>query len=129
MLAADNVGHILYSWLIHTRTVYGSLICFEFHLIECQFFLTFSQLYLKITLAPACNVDYLFLQDGVYVYVSNESREVTVINGAPPGYTSCDSVGRLPGCRFMFDEPDAQCSSGRSGGPSESPACNLSTSF
>ena len=38
-----------------------------------------------------------------------------MINGAPPGYTSCDSVGRLPGCRFKFDDPDAQCSSGRSG--------------
>ena len=63
------------------------------------------------------------------MYVSNESREVTVINGAPPGYTSCDSVGRLPGCLFKFDEPDAQCSSGRSGRPFELPAWSLSTSF
>ena len=65
----------------------------------------------------------------MYVYVSNESREVTVIDGVPPGYTSCDRVGRLPGCLFKFDEPDAQCSSGRRGRPFESPACNLSTSF
>ena len=57
----------------------------------------------------------------MYAYVSNESWELTVINGAPPGYTSCERVGKLPGCRFKFDEPDAQCSSGRSGRLSESP--------
>ena len=50
---------------------------------------------------------------------------MTVVGGAPPGFTSCDRVGRLPGCRFKFDDPDAQCSSGRAGRPSESPACIL----
>ena len=59
----------------------------------------------------------------MYAYVSNESRELKVIDGAPPGYMSCDRVGRLPGCLFKFDDPDAQCSSGRSGKLSESPAC------
>ena len=52
-----------------------------------------------------------------------------MINGAPPGYTSCDRVGRLPGCRFKFDEPDAQCGSGRTGKLSKSSACNLSSSL
>ena len=59
----------------------------------------------------------------MYAYVSNESRQLTVINGAPPGYTSCKRVGRLPGCRFKFDDQDAQCSSGRTGKLSESPEC------
>ena len=59
----------------------------------------------------------------MYAYVSNESRELTVIVGVPPEYMSCDHVGRLPGCRFKFDDPDAQCSSGRTGKLSESPEC------
>ena len=59
----------------------------------------------------------------MYAYVSNERGELTVINSAPPGYTSCDREGRLPGCRFKFDDPDAQCSSGRTGRPSSWIAC------
>ena len=86
----------------------------------------FLPLNIHIDLSPCY---FCLIQEGVYVYVSNESRELTVINGAPPGYTSCDRVGRLSGCRFKFDEPDAQCSSGRSGRLSESPAYNLSSSL
>ena len=32
-----------------------------------------------------------------------------------PGYVECDQQGRLPGCRFQFDNPDEQCRDGRQG--------------
>ena len=32
-----------------------------------------------------------------------------------PGYINCTSQGRLPGCLFKFDDPGAQCRTGRDG--------------
>ena len=32
-----------------------------------------------------------------------------------PGYVSCRQQGRLPGCRFEFDNRDNQCRMGRQG--------------
>ena len=44
----------------------------------------------------------------------NGTRRLTT---APvqPGYVECDQQGRLPGCRFQFDNPDEQCRDGRQG--------------
>ena len=41
-----------------------------------------------------------------------------LITGYPPvGYLTCSdgSQGRLPGCRFKWDNVDAQCVTGRQG--------------
>ena len=56
-------------------------------------------------------------QEGIWGGVDMTSTNVRRLITArvQPGYVTCQTQGRLPGCLFRFDDPDAQCREGRKG--------------
>ena len=55
-------------------------------------------------------------QEGIWggVIMENGARRLVTAR-VQPGYVNCTAQGRLPGCLFQFDDPDAQCRNGRQG--------------
>ena len=45
--------------------------------------------------------------------VSGRRQLITV--RVQPGYLNCTPQGRLPGCKFKFDDANEQCTTGREG--------------
>ena len=64
---------------------------------------------LKLPSQLCCPV---YMQEGIWGGVQDNKLITARVQ---PGYVTCDSQGRLPGCRFKFDNQDAQCRSGRRG--------------
>ena len=47
--------------------------------------------------------------------MEEDGARMLVTARVQPGYVTCTSQGRLPGCLFKFDDLQAQCRSGRKG--------------
>lgn len=56
---------------------------------------------------------FLHAQPQFYVEVRNGSL---VWASVPPYYLDCSQAGRLPGCLFEYEQPEAQCTRNRTGG-------------
>ena len=75
---------------------------------------------LQIWYAKCCEEYFFFLfsnlQEGIWGGERIENGARTLVTArVQPGYVICTSQGRLPGCLFKFDDPQAQCRDGRRG--------------
>lgn len=64
----------------------------------------------------AVSDSHVWFQEGIWATtLEQDGKRVLSTARVQPGYVDCDSQGRLPGCRFRFDDPNEQCRDGRKG--------------
>ncbi|KAL5515915.1 hypothetical protein EMCRGX_G001160 [Ephydatia muelleri] len=57
---------------------------------------------------------YVYLREGLLGSLSDVDRSLTTAR-VFQGYVNCSRLGKLPGCRFDFDQPEGRCQAGRNG--------------
>jgi len=78
----------------------------------CMCTMAISSLFLSLSLSLS-----LCMQEGIWGAVQENERGIRMLTTArvQPGYVTCQRQGRLPGCRFEFDNINGQCREGRMG--------------
>ncbi len=68
---------------------------------------------IMLTLVNRRNILYLHEQSSIWANESEDGKLITA--RVQPSFVNCVRDGQLPGCRYQFDDPNAQCTQGREG--------------